>query len=114
MVNERRTGLEDSSRPVGGVASGYVMAGYLAGEAASGYVMAGFLAGEAASGYVGVVDHNLLPRTSGCIHEIVADSSLSASTEVDRMVVRSLHKPGEEHHPQTNAVGLLQNVSRSS
>ena len=66
-------------------------------------------------------DRNLLLRTSGCIHladeatvQAAADSNLAASTEVDSMVDYILHKPGEEHRQQTNAVGPPQHVSRSS
>jgi len=105
LVNEHRMDLGDPSGLADGVAFVHVMAGQPAGGVAFGYVMAERPA-----------DRNL-PRTSDCIHPVHAeDNSLSALTEVDRMVVRILHKPGEEegYRPRTNAVGLPQCVSRSS
>jgi len=113
--------LGDPSGLADGVTFVYVMAGQPAGGVAFAYVMAGQHAGGVAFGYVMAerpADRNLL-RTSDCIHLVheqpAEDNSLSALTEVDRTVVRILHKPGGEegHRPRTNAVGLPQSVSRS-
>jgi len=99
--------LGDPSDLADGVAFVYVMAGR-AGGVAFGYVVAGRPA-----------DRNL-PRTSDCIHlvheQLAEDNNLSALTEVDRMVVRILHKPEEEegHRPRTYAVVPPQRVSQSS
>ncbi len=98
--------LGDPSGLADGVAFVYVMAG--AGGVAYGYVMAERPAGRN------------LPRTSDCIHLVheqpAEDNSLFALTEVDRMVVRILHKPGGEEgsRPRTYAVGPPRSVSRSS